>query len=67
MLITAADRFITRSVESEGDQEGPPRLHLKTAPTVLKKMGRVDSPTISTESALSVTSRRRSYLVAIGG
>ena len=31
----------------------PPRLHLKTAPTALKKLGQVDTPTFSTESALN--------------
>ena len=31
----------------------PPRLHLKTQPTALKKLGPVDIPTFSTESTLS--------------
>jgi hypothetical protein len=31
----------------------PPRLHLKTAPTALKKLGRVNNPTFSTESVMS--------------
>jgi hypothetical protein len=44
-LIAAADRFRARSVESA------PRPHLKTAPTALKKMDRVDTRTFSTESA----------------
>jgi hypothetical protein len=51
-LIAAADRFRTRSVESEVYDESP-RPHLKTAPTALKKLGRADTPTFSTESARS--------------
>ncbi len=31
----------------------PPRLHLKTQPTALKKLGPVDIPTFSTESVMS--------------
>jgi hypothetical protein len=49
-LNPAADRFRTRSVESDVDDEGPPRPHLKTAPTALKKFGQGDTPTFSTES-----------------
>ncbi len=33
------------------DDEAPPRPNLKTAPTALKKLGRVNTPTFSTESA----------------
>ena len=32
---------------------GPPRPHLETAPTALKKLDRVDTPTFSTKSATS--------------
>lgn len=53
-LITAADRFRARSVESEMDDEAPPRPYLKTEPTALKKSDRVDTPTFSTESARTV-------------
>ncbi len=38
----------------------PPRLHLKTQPTALKKLGPVDIPTFSTESAHHATLRRLS-------
>jgi hypothetical protein len=37
----------------------PPRLHLKTAPTALKKLGRVDTRTFSTESVHERTSLRK--------
>ena len=52
-FIAAADRFRTRSVESEVDDEAPSRPNLKTAPTALKKLDRVNTPTFSTESAPS--------------
>ena len=36
-----------------------PRPHLKTAPTTLKKLDRVDTRPFSTKSALGVTSLRQ--------
>jgi hypothetical protein len=46
-LTTAADRFGTRSVESEADDEA--------APAALKKLGQGDTPTFSTVSRPKAT------------